>query len=369
MRKFILIVLGILLLAGSFMLAKNIIASRKKPKPKFDKIVKSVVVKKAQPKRVPVVVTASGNLVAKRKLQLFSEVQGVLVPRTKDFKSGAKYTRGEVIVAINSQEFAANLNAQKSNFFNLLTATMADLRLDYPKAFPNWQAYLQQFDMAKVLQPMPKPLSDKEKYFVSGRGLYTSYYNIKNLEVKLGKHQIRAPYKGVLTEATITPGSLVRPGQKIGEFIDPSIYELVVNVNASYAKLLQIGNKVALEHPDSGATYTGVVQRVNARVETSSQTVQAAIDVQHPDLKEGLYLEAQLQAKEIEDAISVSRKLLVDNSKLFVVQDSVLQLLEVKPVYFSTEEAVIQNIPVGTQLLDRIIPGAFEGMPVKIITQ
>lgn len=366
MRKIISIVLGVLLIAGAVLLAKFFIDNKRKPKPRFDKVVKTVFVDKVVNKEVPIVITTSGNLIAKNKIDLFAEVQGVLKPSSKDFKAGTNYSKGEHIIRINSDEFYANLQSQKSNFYNSITSIMPDIRLDYPNEFQKWQNYLNSFNLEGATPKLPKMNSDKEKYFISGRGINTAYYNVKNLEVKLGKYNLRAPFKGVLTEALVTPGSLVRVGQKLGEFIDPSVYEMEVSVNAQFADLLKKGNEVTLYNLEKTKTYVGKVIRVNGKVDTASQTIKAYIEVVHEDLKEGMYLEANLNARSEHDAIEVSRKLLIDNHQLYVVKDSVLDLIDVTPVYFSAEKAVIKGVENGTQLVSKPTPGAYPGMRVKI---
>jgi hypothetical protein len=366
MRKIISIALGVLLLAGAVFIAKYLIDNKKKPKPIFDKVVKTVFVDEVVNRDVPIIITTSGHLVAKHKIDLYAEVQGVLKPSSKEFKAGTSYSKGENIIAINSDEFYANLQSQKSNFYNSMTSIMPDIRLDYPNEYQKWQAYLNSFDINKPTPKLPEIKSDKEKFFISGRGINTAYYNVKNLEVKLAKYNLRAPFNGILTEALVTPGSLVRVGQKLGEFIDPSVYEMEVSVNAEFADLLKKGNTVKLHNLEKTKEYTGKVIRINGKVDATSQTVKAYIQVAHQDLREGTYLEANLSARSEKEAIEVSRKLLVDDKQLFVVRDSILDLIEVDPVYFSAGSAVIKGLKDGTLILSKPTPGAYDGMQVKI---
>ena len=366
MRKLLSIALGVLLLVGAVFIAKYLIDNKKKPKPKFDKIVKTVFVEEVLNKDIPIVITTSGNLTAKNKIDLFAEVQGVLKPSTKDFKAGTSYYNGENIIRINSDEFYANLQSQKSNFYNSITAIIPDIRLDYPNEFEKWQAYLNSFDINKTTPKLPEMNTDKEKYFISGRGINTAYYNVKNLEVKLGKYNLKAPFNGILTEALVTPGSLVRVGQKLGEFIDPSVYEIEVSVNAEFADLLKKGNTVKLHNLENTKEYRGKVIRINGKVDATSQTIKAYIQVAHKDLREGTYLEADLTARSESNAIEVSRKLLVDNKQMYIVRDSILDLIDVNPVYFSAESAVVKGVENGTLMLSKPTPGAYQGMQVKI---
>ena len=108
MRKIISIIFGILLLGGAILLSKYFIDNRNKPKPKFEKIVKTVFVDKVLNKEIPIVITTSGNLNAKNKIELFAEVQGVLNPSSKEFKAGTYYAKGESILHINSEEFTTS---------------------------------------------------------------------------------------------------------------------------------------------------------------------------------------------------------------------------------------------------------------------
>lgn len=366
MRKLISALLGGLIFIGAIFVAITLIKNKTKPKPVVDKLVKTVFVDEVENAEIPIVITTSGNLIAKHRIELYSEVQGVLQPTGKDFKAGTNFSKGEIMLKINSDEFYANLQSQKSNFFNSLTAIMPDIRLDYPEAYEKWQNYLNSIDLNKPTPKLPNFNTDKEKYFISGRGITTAYYNVKNLEVKLGKYTLRAPYSGVLTEALVTPGTLVRVGQKLGEFIDPSVYELEVSINAEFANLLKKGNLVELTNLEKTQSYQGKVVRVNGKVDATSQTIKAYIQVTDPALREGMYLEAHLNAKSEQDAIEVSRKLLVDNTKLYIVRDTVLDLIDVNPVYFSAEKAVIKGVEDGTLILSKPIPGAYDGMQVKI---
>ena len=369
MRKILSIVLGILILVGAVFTAKYLIDNKKRPKPKFDKIVKTVFVEKVENKEIPIIITTSGNLTAKRKIDLFAEVQGVLKTSNKEFKAGTSYKRGENILSINSDEFYANLQSQKSNFYNSVIGMMPDIRFDFPDEYSKWQDYLNSFDINKTTPNLPEIKTEKEKYFISGRGINTAFYNVKNLEVKLGKYNLRAPYNGVLTEALVTPGSLIRVGQKLGEFIDPSVYEMEVSVNSEFVDLLKLDNAVNLHNLDKTKSYTGKIIRINGKVDASSQTIKAFIEVAHEDLREGTYLEADLEARNETNAIEISRKLMVENKKIFVVRDSVLELIDVNPVYFSATTAVIKGVKNDVLILSKPTPGAYDGMKVKIFEE
>lgn len=369
MRKYISIVLGIVLIIGAYFVVKAMIESNKRVKRKAPKIVKTVFVETVKNKEIPVIISANGNLVAKNKIQLFSEVQGVLQPISKDFKTGTKYAKGEIILKINNEEHYANLQAQKSNLYNFITSIMPDIRLDYSDEYQKWQKYLSNFDFDKTTPKLPEMNSEKEKFFISGRNIFTSYYNVKNMEVRLSKYTIRAPYYGILTEALVTPGSLVRQGQKLGEFINPDVYEMGIAINAAYKDLLKVGNNVDLHNLENTKSWKGKVIRVNGKVDQATQTIKVFIQISNKELTEGMYLEADLVAKSEMNAYEISRKLLVNNNSVYLVKnDSILSLVNVNPVYFKEQSVIIKGLPDGSITLSKTIPGAYDGMTVKIYT-
>ena len=366
MRKFISIFIGLIILIGAGAFAYYLIDSNKKEKPPVKKVVKTVFVDTVQNKTIPIQLPANGTLVAKNRIELFSEVQGVFQYSAKEFRPGQTYNRGEVLLKLNAQEYTASVQSAKSELYNQIAAIMPDLRLDYPEVFPKWEQYLNNYDLNKTTPKLPEISNSKERYFITGRGILSTYYNVKNLEERLVKYTIVAPFDGVLTEAVVTKGALVRQGQKLGEFIDPSVYELEVSIAKEYSDLLKEGEKVSLTDLEGKKDYTGTVSRINASIDQNTQSIRVYIEVKNDALKEGMYLEAQLEAKKVENAILIDRKLLVDQTQLYIVRENVLDLVEVNPVYTSEKKAVIKGLKDGTKYIKKPVPGAYAGMPIKI---
>jgi len=366
MRKIIIIAAGIVLLLAGFFLKNILTDSKKAPKQKIEKIVKAAFVDSVTNTSIPIYISANGNLIAKNRVQLFSEVQGVLQLTGKEFKPGVTYQKGQTILKINSDEHFANLQAQKSNLQNLIASIMPDIRLDYPDTFKKWSTYLRGFNIMKSVEKLPEPSTEQEKYFITGKNIYSNYYNVKNLEARLMKYNIRAPYNGILTEVNVNTGALVRSGQKMGEFIDPSVFEIELAINASYADKLTKGKTVELSNLEKTNSWTGKVTRINGRVDQRTQTLNIYIEVKGEHLHEGMYLEASVPTRDEDNAYKISRKLLVDNKAVFIVNNSILELTEVDIVHFGEDTAIIKGLDNATLILSKPIPGAFEGMAVKI---
>jgi multidrug efflux pump subunit AcrA (membrane-fusion protein) len=367
MRKIILGFIGLALIISSVYVSKIIINSKNNTRKTPPKVIKTVFIDTVMNTTIPIIIPANGNLIAKRRVEIYSEVQGIFKPASKLFKPGEKYQKNETFVTINDSEYYASVQSAKSNLYNSIVAIMADLRLDFPKVYPKWKTFLTSFDLDKTTPTLPKMNSEKEKYFITGRGIISSYYNVKNLEQRLSKYTIKAPFNGILTESLVTEGTLIRNNQKLGEFIDPTVYEMEVSLGKNYVNLLEIDKEVELNNLEHTQKYMGKISRINGNVNSTTQTISVFIEVEHSNLKEGMYLEANLSAKNELNAIEINRSLLIDESKIFIVKNNLLDVIKVTPTYFSETKVVLKNIPDGTVILTNPFPGAYAGMMVNPI--
>jgi multidrug efflux pump subunit AcrA (membrane-fusion protein) len=310
-------------------------------------------------------IPVTGRIMARNRIEIFAEVSGIYETGHQPFKEGNRFPSGSVLIKINEDEVRNNLISQRSNLFNQITQAMPDLKMDYPDAFPKWEKYLQDFDIRSDIKALPAPSSEREKYFISARNFYNLYYAIKSLEERLSKYIITAPFSGVVTESAINPGTLIRVGQKLGEFIDPFSFELETAVSVSDIPFLKKGDKVILTSNDIGGEWTGTIIRINGKIETATQTVKIFVSVQGEQLKEGMFLKGKIKTGNISNAFPLSRNLVREDQKLFIVKDSILALRTVDVVRFSGDTAIVRGIPDGTKILKEAFPGAYEGMPVK----
>jgi len=243
---------------------------------------------------------------------------------------------------------------------------MPDYKVEFPNEYEKWQNYLSEFDLNKTTQELPEINSDKEKFFLSIRNIFTTYYNVKNIETRLNKYSIKAPFSGVLTEVAVTTGTLIRQGQKLGEFINPQIYELSISVNAELGQFLKVGNEVSVTNLKKTKKWNGKIIRINGKVDLTSQTVKVFVLVKGDGLKEGIFLDATLNATSVENGVEISRKLIVGDNEIFVVKDSTLQLQQITPVHYNDTSVIVKGLEDGTTILSKPVPGAYSGMKIKI---
>lgn len=364
MRKIILVILGIIFLGGAIYTANYLINKPKEDNISSQRVYKPIAVDSILNKNIPITVKTNGVAEAVQKFELFSEVEGVFEYSSKDFRTGQSYKKGQLLLKLNSEEFQANVVSAKSDFFNLLVSIMPDIKIDFPNEFNTWESYLNNFDVQKSLKTLPEP-SKQLKYFITGRGLLSSYFNIKNLESRLNKFTIRAPFDGVLTEAAINPGTLVRPGQRLGEFIDPSVYEVGIALQKALIPYMKENDTVVLKSLDGQFSAKGKISRINAQINQQTQTIQVFVRTEDTKIKEGMYMQVEIRGQTVKNAYAISRSLIQDKNKIFVVNDSLLAYKTIKPVYYLDDQAIIQGLEDGDIIMTSNLSSAYPGMLVK----
>lgn len=364
------IVIGLLVLAvgiGGFALLK----SKKKPPERLNSVaaIKTVATVPVKNGTVSTSIPVTGKLVAADKIEIYAEVTGIFQSQAKDFKEGIRFSAGETLLKLDDSEFRLNLISQKSTLLNNLTQLLPDLKIDFPQSYPQWEEYLSKVNIQQSLPDLPKPQSDKERYYLTSRNIYSLFYSIRSLEEKLGKYIIRAPFSGVVAEALVNQGTNVSPGQKLGEFINPNHYELEAAVSLKEINFIKVGDEVNLTSPDITGNWKGKVKRISDRIDPATQSVRIFISVSGEHLKEGMYLAGTIGSGQVPNAMEISRKLLVDDNKVFLVNDTVLAMIPVTVVKYNESTAVVQGLPEGATLMNEMVVGAYAGMPVQTVNQ
>ncbi len=335
-------------------------------KQEVKKTIKTVKVISANPTTNPVDITMDGKLEALNKIELYSEVGGKVLKGSKLFKNGISFNKGEVLISLDSRDTKAALVAQRSTFQTLLTQILSDIKLDHGANYEAWNKYVSDFNPEIKVKALPEPKSEKEKRFLTTKNVYNSFYNIKSQEVKYSKYVITAPFSGVLTTANVQYGTIIRPGQKLGDFLQPGLFELAAPINVKDMNFIKRGDKVELTSGDISGNWTGTVSRISKNLDAKTQSAIAFISVKNSTLKEGMYLSGNISAGAIPQSIELPRKLINSDNSIYVVQDSKLAKTYPTIVKLTSSKAIITGVKEGELLLTQNFVGAYEGLEVTV---
>lgn len=295
-------------------------------------------------------IIAYGRVVPNKRLMLYSEVPGKLLPTEKTFKVGVFYNAGEPIFRIDNRELLYSLKTQRAEMLALLTSLMADIKLDYSSEYSVWENYLEKFDVDSQIPELPE-VSGQLKKFLSGRGLYRLYYSIKNQEVRLEKYVISSPYAGTVTLAMAEPGQIVAPGQKLGELSSAGSYEVEISLSDNDLEFAPVGTSVRLVDKETGNEWQGRIIRTAQNVDQQTQTVTTFVSIAGSDIKEGMYLTAFIDGQDLPAVEKIDRNAIIENNSVFMIKDGKLAKQEISVVYKGVEYAYIRGVNEGDTLV------------------
>ncbi len=313
------------------------------------------------------VIEVTGLLYAYDKVDLFAEVSGILKPTRQRFKEGVKFKKGDLLIKIDDSVYKNNVLAQKSSLLNQLTLLLPDLSLDFPDSAQVWEKYLKKFDLQKNLSPLPVAGSDKEKYYIAARNIYNKFYLVKGMEATLDKYSLKAPFNGVVTLSSINPGTLVRPGQKLGEFTNTAWYEMETAVSVFDVNLVKEGMEVWLSFKAHQGKYRGVIDRINAVIDQDHLMVKVYIRTNHPDLKAGMFMSGEIKGNPLKSIFLIPRDILVDNDRVYIVKKSLLVLQKVSIVGERGGMVIIKGLKDGIKILGELFEGVREGKKIPAV--
>lgn len=363
MNKRVAAIAAVLIIVAGFVLG-SILTNQKKPvkrrqRPKQQELIETMNVVSGD---IRTVVTITGPLTALDHVDVYAEVSGVLLPTSKRFRPGNRFDKGEPLIRIDDSVYRNNLLAQKSGLLNTLTLLLPDLSIDFPDSAERWSAYLEKFYLHKPLSSLPEAGSEKERYYIASRNIYSQFYTVKSMEATLAKYTIRAPYGGVVTASEINPGTLVRQGQKLGEFASTDVYEMEAFADLEEVRLLRVGMPAVLTCDDLSGTFEGTVSRINEVIDQHTQLVGVYITTTEELLRDGLYMTASIESDPIASASRIPRSALVGNGHVWVVRDSMLTLQEIDVDALEDGQVVVRGLAEGTMLVTEPPDEAKEGM-------
>ena len=311
-----------------------------------------------------------GRVEALYRMDIISETTGDLILGGKEFREGVEFAKGEVMLQLDATEAHNALTAQRSQFLQLLSTSLADLRADFPGNWSAWESFLEAMDVDARLPELPAFGSQREELFVANRGILSLFHSIRSAEERLDKYTVVAPFDGVVTAAAVRPGGLVRAGQLAGVLVGRGAYEVKTAVHARYLTTIALGDAVAFVDENNQPVAQGTVHRVAGNVDAATQSASVYCRVQPIDgkstlLRDGRFLTGTIASEPIADGVNVPLNLLMDGGSVYAVEAEQLKKVPVEVAFESRSEAIVLGLDSGTVVLTEAVASAFDGMPVQ----
>jgi membrane fusion protein (multidrug efflux system) len=288
------VLLLVVVLGGGFALhIRSVIAAAPKPGPQ------TVTTTKVEALEWQPQISAVGSVVAVRGVDVTTEIAGLV--RSVEFKSGQEVKVGQVLVQLNADSDAAQLNSLQA------AADLSASVLARDKA---------QYEVEAI---------SKAQLDADGADLKSRRALVAQQQATIAKKTIRAPFSGKLGITTVQPGQYVNPGDKIVtlQTIDP----IYVDFYLPQKQLgqLAIGQKINVRTDGyPGTAFPGRITAISPKVDPTTRNVQVEATLPNPkrQLLPGMFANASVDVGEVKRYLTLPQTAIAYNpygSTVFLV--------------------------------------------------
>ncbi len=378
-RKKVLIPIAIL--AAGAALTLVMVSSRKpaprRPPEEFAPLVRVVT---AEPRSVRLSVTTHGTVRARTETAVVAEVTGRVLSTSPSFAAGGFFEKGEVMLRIDPVDYELAVVASKS------AVAQAKVRLEQEQA----QATVARDEWKELGRGEANALATRELHLEDARAaLAAAEARLRQAERNLDRATVRAPFACRVRDKLADVGQYVNVGAPIAHLFATDAAEIRLPIpDGEFAHLdLPIdfrgrngqGPRVRLRADLAGMAreWTARVVRVEGEIDARTRMVYVTARFDDPygraareagaPLAVGLFVEAEIEGRGVDDAVVLPRSALRTGDVVLVVDgESRLRFRPVQVLRSTRDEIVIgDGLDGGEKVCISTIETVTDGMKVR----
>ncbi|MCK5311048.1 MAG: efflux RND transporter periplasmic adaptor subunit [Desulfobacteraceae bacterium] len=405
------IVLAIAISIAVFLVA--IKAEPEKKEPKKAAPLAEVII--AKPSSIVMKVEAFGTVKPRKSVKMTAEVSGKIDYISPLFAEGSFVEKDVLLVKIDSRSYRLNRDAcivnirQAKADIARLKQEIVNYKADIVLAEGNLKLSTKEFNrMTKLskgnyasknqldsaemahLQATMQVQTINNQLALTDSVMEQKLSVLKMAEVELEKAdlalektELKARFEGYVMDKFIEEGEYVGTGQALGHIYLKSKLDVDVRIPLEKMRWLdsvmkngsmpQVDIKIAGPAGNDSSLWYGKVVRVKANIDERTRTLPMTIEIDNIDNDNGLYklrpgtfVKCSIKGEKYDNIFILPRYLLKKNA-LFLIENNKLARKEVKVLRKFEEEVYVQSgLKEGDKILSVPIPGATEGMNVKL---
>jgi multidrug efflux pump subunit AcrA (membrane-fusion protein) len=322
-------------------------------------------------------IEGNGVVESQRILNIMSEATGPVLFAKNDLKDGTFVREGELILEVDSREVENKLFTYRSEFMNSIALVLPEIKIEDAEDYDKWYNYFQQLDILKTTPELPEAADQQEKIKLSGRGIFSKYFQVKNQEILLSKYKISAPYSGHIKSNGVIAGSFVSRGQQLFTLSDARNVEIAVPLLVEEVNLINFSSpplvRVFPDKHEEEIIY-GKIYRKETLLNRNSQTLNVYVTFQNKNLNPyflpGNYVRVRIEGQQLKDVAKIPRYVVDNEEHIYTMEDGKLARRKVELIAIQRDVAIIKNtVPDDLELVTTILQKPLVGMNIKSVDE
>lgn len=323
-----------------------------------------------------------GTIQPRTQSFLVAQVGGMVTAIADNFRDGAFFNQGDVLLTIDDRDYRADVN--------IAEASLADAQQSYEEQLArseqarlDWDRLDQPGEPSDLVLRKPQLLAAKARVDAARSSL-------NKAKLSLQRTNIIAPFDGRIIKSSVDIGQVVGMNTPLTEVYSTDYVEIrlpLKDVDLPYIDLPEQhrGASTELENlPEVKFTsgfssrdqWPGNIVRVESTIDSSSRQLHVVAQIEDPFASEttamikiGQYVTAEIQGRSVDNAIVIPNNAIYQNTFVYVV-DKTSNSLQRKDIEIGwqngSESLVIAGIEIGDTLVTTPLGQVVSGTRVAI---
>ncbi|MGY5450970.1 efflux RND transporter periplasmic adaptor subunit [Agarivorans sp. MS3-6] len=374
----IVIIIGI---AVSQYIKANKPEAQRKPKAQIAKL--SVEVSPLQAQDYVAKVNSYGSIQAHTEANLISQVAGSITYVAANFREGAFFEKGEVLLKIDARDY--------QNAITIAEAELQTTQLQLAEESAKVEQALRDWKRLGKGKPANDLVLRKPQLAAQQAASASAKAKLTKAKLDLERTIIRAPYAGRIIDKNVELGEYVSSGTKLASSYAIDYLEIRLPLSSREQSVLSIPEnyrqrdsseakpevQVSTQFGNKQFSWQAQIERSEAALDSSSRQlfVVAQIDDPYgpanedkPPLKIGQFVSASITGNTLNNVFVIPRSALYSDQQVIILEDGLLQRKSVDVVWQDPQHFIIEGgIENGQVLVTTPLGRVISGTPAQAV--
>jgi RND family efflux transporter MFP subunit len=387
-RKILMVILPLAMLAAGAVATKRIVESRKEPPKEVKEIPPPLVeVMTVKTRGVRLTVLAEGTVKPRTEAELVPEVPGRVIEVSPAMVVGGFFKKGDVLMKIDPREYELVIVRARAAIEQAKLRVAVEQR-EAELAAREWDS----LSNGKA----PTDLALRKPYIAEAQAVLTSAEaELARAEYDLERCVVKASFDGRVRSERIDVGQYVSRGNSVATLYSVDAAEIrlpipddqieYVDLPLAYADSEAVGDqkgpRVTIRADFAGKVHTwkGRIVRTEGEIDPKSRMVHAIARVENPyargndkrrpPLAVGMFVEAEIEGRGTGPVVDLPRGILRGENTVMVIDDQDrLHFREIDVLRYDGEQVLVRaGLRNGERICTSPLETPVEGMKVRVL--
>jgi len=333
----------------------------------------------ASPAPLKVSISSQGTVAPKREIDLVSQVSGKIVAVADNYANGGFFQAEGKLVQIEAADYEFAVVRAKAQ----VAKAEEQVALEQGRSRQAKREWRDLGDKTANKLFLRQPQLNAAK-----ASLDSAQADLQKAELDLARTDISAPFQGRIRNTVVDLGQYVRPGERVAKVYSTDVVEVRLPLSDREAMLVNLPvnfeDSQAVNYPavtlrsrvgDISYEWLGKIVRTDASIDVQSRMTFAVAEVRNPfkadigddrpPLNIGLFVEADIEGRVIENALRLPKELVYRGREVLVLNDdNQINFQTISVLRSNATSVVAVGIAAGTRIVATRISLPINGMKV-----